>query len=85
MLVGIGRVIFLGDVVAKEKIRERLESVGVATRNPNRHRIVVANVDRERLSALAIKHHNPSNAAEAREQVVLTALVKMEPADHALP
>ena len=85
MLVGIGPVVFLGDVVAKEKISERFESVGMASRNPNRHRIVVPNVDREGLSALAIEHHNPSDALQTSEEVVLAALVKMEPTDHALP
>jgi len=85
MLVGIGWVVLLCDVVAEEKIGERFESVGVATRNPNRHWVVVADVDREGLSALAIEHYDPSNALEAREQVVLTALMKMEPTDHALP
>src|SRR5262249_38287918 len=49
------------------------------------HRVVVPDVDRERLAAVAIEHDHANHAAQAREEVALAALVVVQPADHALP
>ena len=85
MLVRIGGVVLLGHVVAEEQIGQSLEAVGVPAGNPDRHRVVVADVDRERLAALAIEHHDAGDAVEAGEKVVLTALVVVQPSNNAPP
>jgi hypothetical protein len=72
-------------VVAEEHIRQSLEAVGVPPRNPDRHRVVVADVDREGLAALAIEHDDAGDALQAGEEVVLASLVIVEAADDPLP
>ena len=82
MLVGIVGVVLLGHVVTEEEIGQSLEAVGVPTGNPDRHRVVVADVDREGLAALAIEHDHASDPVERCKEVVLATLVVVEPADH---
>ena len=84
MLVRLGRVVLLGHVVAEEQIGQSLEAVGVPTGNPDRHRVVVADVDREGLAGLAIEHDHTSDPVERCEEIVLAPLVVVEAADHSL-
>ena len=53
--------------------------------DPDRDGILVADVLGEGLAAAAVEHDDAGHSAQAREQVVLPALVVMEPSDHALP
>src|SRR5205814_4649338 len=58
-------------------VRERARDV-------DRDGVVVADVLRERLSGLAVERHDAHHPLEADEEIVLSALVVMEAADHAL-
>ncbi len=84
MLVRVGRVVFLGHVVTEEEIRQGFEAVGVMPRDVDRDQVVVADVLREGLAGLAIEHHNAGGPLQAREEVVLAALVIVQTANHAL-
>ena len=84
MLVRVGRVVLLGDEVAEEAVGERLVAVRVAARDVDRDRVVVADVLGERLARLAVEHDDAHHALQADEEVVLAALVVVQPADHAL-
>ena len=44
VLVRVGRVVLLGDVVAEERLGERLEAVRVAARDVDGDRVLVADV-----------------------------------------
>jgi hypothetical protein len=79
------RVVLLGDVVTEEDVGERLEPVGVVAGHVDGHGIVVADVAGPRLAALAVEHDDARRSAQAREEVVLVALVVVEAADDALP
>ena len=85
LLVRIRRVVLLRHVVTEEEIGERLEAVGVPSRDVDRDRILVTDVLGERLAALAVEHDDACRPLQADEQVVLAALVVVEAANHALP
>ena len=85
MLVWIGRVVLLGDVVAEQEIRQGLEAVGVPSRDVDRDRVVVADVEREGLTCLAVQHDDSRRPLETGEEVVLPALVVMQAADDPFP
>src|SRR5262249_5631656 len=51
--------------------------------DPDGDRIVVADVDGHRLTALAVENNDTRRPGQAREEVGLTALVVVEPADDA--
>ena len=78
MLVGIGRVVLLGDVVTEDQIGQRLEAVGVAAGNVDRDGIVVADVLAEDFPAHAVEHNHPRRPVETDEEVVLAALVEVQ-------
>ena len=83
MLVGLRRVVLDRDVVAEEDVRERFEAVRVVPGDVDGDGILLADVLRERVAARAVEHHDPGGPAEAREEVVLPALVVVEAAEHA--
>ena len=85
VLVRIGWVVLLRDVVAEEQIGQSLEPVCVPAGNPNGDGVVVADVDREGLARRPVEHHHTRQAPKAGEQIVLPALVVVQPADHTLP
>ena len=84
MLVRVGRVVLLGHVVTEEEIGQGLEAVGVMPRDVDRDQVVVADVLRESVAALAIEHDDSSHALEAGEEVVLAPFVIVQTPDHAL-
>ena len=84
MLVGIGRVVLLGDVIEEQTVGQRLVAVRVRAGDIQRDRIVVADVLAEGLPALAVEHDDAHHPVNAGEEVVLPALVIMQRADHAL-
>ena len=84
MLVRVGRVVLLGHVVAEEAVGERLEAVRVVAGDVDGDRVVVADVLGERLAGLAVEDDDARHPLQAREEVVLAALVVVEAADHAL-
>ena len=83
MLVGIRRVVFLGDEIREQAVGERLVAVRMDARDVDGDRVVVSDVLAERLPRLAIEHDDAHHPLEADEEVVLAALVEMQPADHA--
>ena len=85
MLVGVGGVVLLGHVITEQDVRQRLEAVRVMTRDVQRDRVLVADVLRERLAGVAIEHDHARRPLQAHEEVVLAALVVVQPADDALP
>ena len=84
MLVGVGGVVLLGHVVTEEHVRQCLEPVRVVARDIERDGIVLADVLGERLPRAAIEDDDASVPLEAYEEVVLAALVVVEPADDAV-
>src|SRR5262249_37619310 len=50
-----------------------------------RHRVVVSDVDRERLAAVAIQDDNAHHSPKAGKEVALAPLVVVQPTDDALP
>jgi len=85
MLVGVFWVVLLRDVVTEEDVGQSLEAVRVATWDVERDGVLVADVLGERLARFAIEHDDACRPFEAHEEIVLSALVVMEPPDHALP
>src|SRR5207248_8864730 len=73
-----------GDVVEEEAVRQSLVAVGVPARDEDRHGVVVSDVDRERLAAVPIQNNHPDHPVQAREEVALTTLVVVQPADDTL-
>ena len=57
--------------------------MGVAAGDVERDRVLVADVLGERLARVAVEHDDAGHALQAGEEVVLAALVVVEPADHA--
>ena len=82
--VRVGWVVLLGHVITEEEIGERLEAVRVVAGDVDGDRILVADVLGERLAALAIEHDHASHPLQAGEEVVLPALVEVQPANHTL-
>src|SRR5512132_384544 len=85
VLVGGGRIVLLGHVVAEEHVRERLVAVSVAARNVHRDRVLLADVLAEGLARLPVQYNHAGHALHTDEQVVLAALVVVQRADHASP
>ena len=83
VLVGIGRVVLLGHVVAEQDVRQRLEAVRVDAGDVDRGRVVVADVLGERLAGRPVEDDDAGRSLEADEEVVLAALVVVQAADHA--
>ena len=77
MLVRVGGIVLRRDVVAEQQIRQRLEPVGMVPRNVESHGIVLADVGREDLAAPSVQDHHPCHPRQAREEIVLPALVEM--------
>src|SRR3989440_7977329 len=84
VLVRVGRVVLGRDVVAEEEIGERLEAVRVLPGDVERDRVLVADVEAERLAGPAVEDDHPGHALKAGEEIVLAALVVVQPPDHAL-
>ena len=82
MLVGIGRVVLLGDVVAEDETGQSLEAVRMTARDVQRDRVVVPDVLGEDLARRAVEDDDASRATKACEEVVLPALVVVQPADN---
>ncbi len=72
-------------MVTEEDVGERLVAVREPARDPDRDRIVVADVDAHRLAAVAVEDDDTRRSGEAREEVGLAALVIVEPANYAGP
>ena len=75
MLVGIGRVVLLGDVVEHEDVRQRLEAVREVPRDVDGGKAVVTDVLGEGLARVTVECDDACLALEADEEVVLPALV----------
>ena len=84
LLVGIGRVVLLGHVIDEQQIGQRLEAVGVASRDVQRHGVVVADVLGERRAGEAVEHDDAGRPLQAGEEVVLATLVEVKAPDDAL-
>src|SRR5213082_3468474 len=84
VLVGLGAVVFLGHEIREQTVGERLVSVRVNPRDVDGDGILVADVLGERLAGCAVEHDDAHHAAEAHEDVVLPALVVVQPTDDAL-
>ena len=80
MLVGILGVVLLGHVVEEEAVRQRLVAVRVDARDVDADGIVVADVLGERLAALPVEHDDAHHPVHAQEEIVLPALVEVQPA-----
>ncbi len=85
LLVRLRRVVLLRHVVAEEEVRERLVTVRVMPRNVDRDRVLVTDVLAERLAARTVEDDHTRRPLETGKEVVLAALVVVEPSDHALP
>ena len=85
VLVRVSRVVLLRDEVTEEAVGERLVPVRVDARHVDRDRVVLADVLGERLAGLAVEHDDAHHALEAEEEVVLSALVVVQRANHTLP
>jgi hypothetical protein len=72
-------------VVTEEEIGERLEAVGAPAGNVDGDRVVVADVLAERLAGLEVEHDDASRPLEAREDIVLAALVVVQATQRAAP
>ena len=72
------------DVVTEEQVGERLEAVRVDAGDVDRDRVLVADVLSERLAGRAVEDDDARRSLEAREQVVLAALVVVQAADRPL-
>ena len=85
MLVGVGRVVLLGDVVEHQDVGERLEAVCEISRDVHGGEVAVADVLAERLAGLAVERDDARTSLQANEQVVLATLVVVEASDRSLP
>ncbi len=83
VLVGIGRIVLLGDVIDEQKVGQRLESVCMAPRDVQRDRVLVTDVLGERRPRRSVENDHARRPLKAREQVVLATLVVVEASDHA--
>ena len=79
------RVVLHGDVVREEAVRQRFEAVRVSAGHVDGGGVRLADVEAERLAAGPVEDDDASHAGEASEEVVLAALVVVQPADDALP
>ena len=71
-----------GDVVAEQESVSASKPCACAP-GPDRDRVVVADVARERLARLAVEDDDAGRPLRQHEEVVLAALVVVQPADHA--
>lgn len=81
VLVGILHVVLLAHVVAEEHIRQGFVAMREEPGNVDGHRVVVPDVDRERLAALPVEEYDARPSGQAGEKVVLTPLVVMQALD----
>jgi hypothetical protein len=84
VLVRLRGVVLLRRVVDEEDVRQRLEPVRVLPRHVDGERVVVADVDADRLTALAVEDDDAGRPPEADEEVVLATVVVVEATDHTL-
>jgi hypothetical protein len=85
VLVGVVGVVLLRHVVAEEDIRQGLESVCIAPRDVESHRVLVADVLGEDFIGLEIEHDHPGGPLDAGKEIVLAPLVEVQAADHSSP
>ena len=78
--MGVG---LLGGEMQEEAGGEGRVAVGVRAGNVDRKGVVVADVLGEDLAALAVEHDDANHPLETDEEIVLAALVVMQPADNA--
>src|SRR3954465_4150893 len=81
VLVGIVRVVLLGDVVEHQHVGPARRSVREIARHVDRSEVAVPDVLGEGLARLTVERHDASLALQAHEEVVLPALVVMQPAN----
>ena len=83
MLVGVARVVFLGNEVHEQAVGQRFVSMRIRAGDVERDRVVVTDVLREHLAAVAIENDHAHHPRQTHEEIVLTALVVVQAADHA--
>ena len=85
VLIWLGRVIFIGDVVAEDDIRERLEPMCMAARNIDSEGVLFPDVLAEDVTGLAVQDDDARHAGETSEEIILASLVVMETTNYATP
>ena len=66
----------------RNTVKYWVQPVSVAARNVERHGVVIADVLGESYPGLPVEHDDTRRSLEAREEVVLAALVVVEATDH---